>query len=190
MSNDDIANLGPLAPLVGVWEGSKGADEAPAVPDRSLARSDYRERLSLVPTGRVDNHEQVLYGLRYATTAWRIGADAPFHEECGYWMWDAENQQVTRCFVVPRGITVIAGGTVQADARTFELEATRGSLVYGICSNPFLDQKFLTIEYRFGVTINDDGSFRYESDTVMKLEGKDEPFHHVDSNTLRRVSDA
>ncbi|MEM7157482.1 MAG: heme-binding beta-barrel domain-containing protein [Myxococcota bacterium] len=190
MSIDDIANLGPLAPLVGVWEGDKGADAAPAVPDRSIANSDYRERLTLVPTGRVDNHEQVLYGLRYSTTAWRLGADAPFHEELGYWMWDAKNRQVTRCFVVPRGITVIAGGTVEPDARSFELKATRGSLVYGICANPFLDEQFQTIEYRFGVRIEDDGSFHYESDTVMKLPNKDEPFHHVDANTLRRVSEA
>ena len=64
----------------------------------------------------------------------------PFHEELGYWMWDAANQQVMRCFIVPRGVNVIAGGTVEADATSFELSADVGSETYGICSNKFLDE--------------------------------------------------
>jgi hypothetical protein len=32
----------------------------------------------------VNNHEQQLYGLRYATMAWRLGEDAAFHEDAGY----------------------------------------------------------------------------------------------------------
>ncbi len=157
MSNEDIENLGPLAVLAGEWEGDKGADVAPAVPDRGVAKTSFRERISFTPIGRVDNHEQVLYGLRYSTTAWPQGADAPFHEEVGYWLWDAEREQVMRCFIVPRGVSVIAGGTAQADARSFSLEARVGSETYGICSNRFLDEQFKTESYRLKVTIHDEG---------------------------------
>ncbi len=186
MSNEDDA-LGPLAALVGIWEGDKGADLAPAVPDRGEARSDYRERMTFESIGRVDNHEQVLYGLRYATMAWRVGADAPFHEEVGYWLWDATHRQVMRCFIVPRGVSVIAGGTAQADATSFSLEADAGSATYGICSNPFLEREFKTIRYTLTVSMLDADTLRYEEDTVMQVSGRDEPFHHTDANTLRRV---
>ena len=63
----------------------------------------------LDPFGPEHNHAQVLYGLRYSTTAWRLKEESPFHEELGYWLWDPAEKQVMRCFMVPRGVTVIAG---------------------------------------------------------------------------------
>ena len=46
----------------------------------------------------------------------------PFHTEVGYWLWDAATGEVLRGFVVPRGITVLAGGTAAADATEFTLQ--------------------------------------------------------------------
>ena len=116
--------LGPLARLAGTWEGDKGDDVAPSVPDRGVAKSTYRERIVFEPIGSIQNHEQTLSGLRYRTTAWRIGSDDPFHEEVGYWLWDPERELVMRCFLVPRGISVIAGGSATKGADSFALEAT------------------------------------------------------------------
>ena len=183
---EDIRNLGPLGPLVGVWEGEKGGDLAPA-DDRGVENNAFREHLVLDPIGCVDNHEQRLYGLRYATTAWRIGADNPFHEEVGYWLWDAGNKQVLRCFIVPRGVAVIAGGTAEPDATSFTLSAEAGSETYGICNNQFLETEFKTLRYDLTVTVNGDGSFSYEEDTQLRLKGRDDIFHHTDANTLRQV---
>lgn len=75
-----IEKLGPLAPLAGIWEGDKGDDTAPA-DDRGTEVNKFRERMTFEPFGPVNNHEQELYGLRYRTTAWRLGAEDPFHEE-------------------------------------------------------------------------------------------------------------
>ena len=182
-------NLGPLARLAGLWEGTKGRDVAPSVPERDIAKSNFRERIELVPIGRVDNHEQVLYGLRYRTTAWRVGAaeDDPFHEEVGYWLWDAANEQVIRSFIVPRGVTVLAGGTAKADADAFHLAAEVGSDTYGICSNVWLDGQFKTVRYTLDLTIESEDAWRYEEDTVMRVRGRDELFHHTDGNALVRV---
>ncbi|MCG8425545.1 MAG: heme-binding beta-barrel domain-containing protein [Proteobacteria bacterium] len=185
-TREELDNLGPLAALVGVWEGEKGNDVAPS-DARGTAHSKFRERMTFEPTGRVDNHEQVLYGLRYATKAWRLGADQPFHEELGYWLWDAGARQVMRCFLVPRGIAVIAGGTVEPGAKSFRLAADLGSETYGICSNKFLDKEFKTVRYELEVTVDDDGSLTYREDTQLKMKGKDELFHHTDENTLRKV---
>ena len=38
-------------------------------------------------------------------------------------MWDATAKQVMRCFLIPRAVTVLAGGTAEPDARAFELAA-------------------------------------------------------------------
>lgn len=179
--------LGPLASLVGTWEGEGGHDVSPSNTDRQPTISKYRERMIFEPTGRVDNHEQVLFGLRYQTVAWRIGADEPFHEDRGYFMWDAENRQVWRAFTVPRGNALIAGGTTDADAKTFSMEAKLGDPCYGICSNKFLDKQFQTVRYTLSIKLNDDGSFTYEQNTMMKMPGRESLFEHTDTNTLRKV---
>ncbi|HFE44611.1 MAG TPA: DUF1794 domain-containing protein [Nannocystis exedens] len=183
-------HLGPLGPLVGIWEGAKGTDLAPsATPetDRQLATSKYRERLVFEPTGRVDNHEQQLYGLRYAKTAWRIGADDPFHEECGYWMWDSACNLVIRSFAPPRGLVVLAGGNATRDAREFSLEAKAGSETFGICSSPFLIEHFKTVRFTVTIKVLDDSRLYYDEHTWLQMPGRSELFDHNDENTLRRV---
>ncbi|MDH3643586.1 MAG: heme-binding beta-barrel domain-containing protein [Gammaproteobacteria bacterium] len=186
-AQEELEQLGPLAALAGVWEGDKGNDRAPAA-DRGLEVNDFRERMSFEPIGLVDNHEQLMYGLRYATMAWEIGDEDPFHEEVGYWLWEPAEQQVLRCFIVPRGISVIAGGTVAGDASSFELVAEVGSDTYGICSNRFLDREFRTLRFEYRIDVHDNDSFSYDQDTQIEIKGKDELFHHRDANTLRRVS--
>ena len=186
MTEEIIKNLGPLTPLVGIWEGAEGEDIAPSG-GRGTEINKFRERITFEPLGPVKNHEQVLYGLRYSTTAWPLGKEDPFHEELGYWLWDSQEKQVLRCFIVPRGITIIAGGTVDPEAKSFELSADVGSETYGICSNIFLDQEFKTVRYELKVAINDDQSFSYEEDTQLKIKGQADLFHHTDKNTLKKV---
>ena len=125
--------LGPLAPLVGSWEGGAGLDLAPDEDDRrSTATSKFREVMTFEPLGLVDNHQQSLYGLRYTTFAWRIDEPEPFHQELGYWLWDADAKLIMRCFTIPRGVALLAGGHAEPDARRFELAAALGSTTFGI----------------------------------------------------------
>lgn len=187
MSQELLANLGPLAPLAGTWEGDKGNDIAPDKDPKEKENNKYREHLVLEPFGPVNNHAQTLYGLRYSTTAWPVGQENPFHEETGYWLWDPEEKQVLRCFIVPRGVTVIAGGTVEPEAREFQLAAEVGSETYGICSNKFLDQEFKTVRYELKITVHDENCFSYEEDTQLQIKGQDKLFHHTDENTLKRI---
>lgn len=186
MTTNSTTELGPLALLLGTWEGAKGDDRAPA-DDRGVETNKYRERMIFEPTGVVENHEQRMYGLRYRTTAWRLDAVDAFHEEIGYWLWDAANRQLMRSFMVPRGVTVLAGGTVAADAKSFTLAADVGSHTYGICSNKFLDAEFKTVRFEIKMTIHDGNSFSYEADTQLQIKGQSAIFHHTDKNRLQRV---
>lgn len=188
IDEDAVANLGPLAPLAGVWEGDRGVDVSPCR-DGSIETA-FRERLTLEPMGPVVNGPQVLYALRYATTAWPIGEDDAFHEEVGYWLWDANARQVMRYFIVPRGVTVAAGGEAAPDDTEIVLRAEVGSEVFGITSNPFLDVAFKTVRYELRIGIDTAGAspvFGYAEDTVLQIAGSDELFHHTDQNTLHKV---
>jgi len=187
MSDENIRNLGPLAAFAGVWEGDKGKDESPDDDRVSIEHNAFRERIVLDPIGLVENHEQSLYGLRYAKTAWRIGVEDSFHEEVGYWLWDARAKQVMLTFIVPRGVTVLAGGTVEPDATSMKLSAEVGSEVFGICSGPFLDEEFKTVRYDIELRVNEDGSIWYAQNTQLQIKGQSEPFAHTDQNTLRQV---
>lgn len=182
MDEDMINKLGPFAPLVGSWEGDKGVDVSPSA--HGPVETKYRESLTFEPIGPVANGPQVLYGLKYATTAWPLGEEDPFHEELGYWLWDAETLEVMRCFMVPRAVTLIAGGHAEPQSRRFEMSAEAGSATYGILSNPFLDDAFRTVRYDLTITVHDDGGFSYSEDTQLKIHGEQELFHHTDQNTL------
>ena len=181
-----LSKLGPLAALAGQWEGAQGIDEAPAA-NRGIMSTPFRERAVFVPMGPVDNHEQMLFGLRYSTTAWRLGEVDPFHEELGYWLWDAAAGHVMRCFLIPRGVTILAGGRAAASDRRLSMVADVGSETFGIASNPFLDAEFKTVRYELEIVIEGEGRFRYAEDTQLRMKGRPEIFHHRDSNRLTRI---
>ena len=186
VDGDVVKNLGPLTTLAGTWEGDEGIDISPS--KTGPVETKFRERITFEPMGPVINGPQVLYGLRYTTVAWPLGHDKPFHEEVGYWLWDVQSQQVMRCFIVPRGVTVQAGGQANTQATIFEMAAEIGSETFGITSNPFLDQAFKTVHFKVTVTIHDHNRFSYAEDTQLKIQGLSEVFHHTDQNTLVRGS--
>lgn len=187
VSTDTLANLGPLAPLAGVWEGMRGTDVAPEA-DGPEKRS-FVERIELQPIDPANNGPQLLYGLRYHTHITEPGEVKTFHDQVGYWLWEPATGTIMHSLTIPRGQTALAVGQATADARSFTLKAERGTPGYGICSNPFLEENFRTDSFTITVTVNDDGTWSYNEDTVLMIKGQDEPFHHRDTNTLRKISE-
>ncbi len=185
MSDEIIKKLGPLAALAGTWEGDKGIDVSRIHSKETETK--YRERIIFEPLGPVTNGPQVLYGLRYSMTAWRLGEDDGFHEELGYWLWDAGNKQVLRCFMVPRGVLINAGGDAEADSKNFHLSAEVGSETYGILSNKYLDESYKTEKYTLDVIVHDDGKFSYKETTHLWIPVNKSIFFHTDENTLKKV---
>lgn len=184
---DDLSKLGPLAPLVGTWEGAGGLDVSFHHEDDQIGDTAYRERITFSAFGPVDNGTQCLYGLDYRMAVWRGDEVDPFHTEIGYWLWDADAKQVLRAFMVPRGTVVLAGGTAEADARTFTMTAEAGVEDYGILSNKYLLEHAKTVRYEVTVTIGDDGSLAYDEVSVLKMTHSDELIDHTDRNVLQKV---
>ncbi|MGA8724313.1 MAG: heme-binding beta-barrel domain-containing protein [Acidimicrobiales bacterium] len=185
-SPDTLANLGPLAGMAGVWEGLKGADQHP-VADGSESNQ-FVEHYELVPIDRQTNGPQLFYGLRYHTHITRPGEAETFHDQVGYWLWEPAAETVTLTLGIPRAQVLLASGPAVAGATDFELTATLGSEVYGILSNPFLYESFRTRSYRIHVTVHDDRTWSYEEEGVLEIPDRDEPFSHIDRNTLTRVA--
>ena len=183
---DTLRNLGPLAPLAGIWEGAKGTDRHPEA-DGPLEEP-YVEHYELQPIDPQTNGPQLLYGLRYHAHINRPSERATFHDQVGYWLWEPATRTVTLTLTIPRAQIVMAAGTAAPDAKTFEVAAKLGALDYGSLSSPFLNYAFQTTDFRMAVTVNPDGTWSYEQDTVLKVKDLGEPFHHTDRNTLTRIA--
>jgi hypothetical protein len=186
-SPDTLANLGPLRRLAGVWESDQGVDINPK-PDGPQRRV-YREHVRMEPIDAQANGPQLLYGLRYHIHINTPEEAITFHDQVGYWLWEPATGMVMHTLAIPRGQVAMATGQASPDADRFELVATHGSLVNGIVSNPFIEHAFTTLEWRIEVAFNADGTWSYDQDTVMQIQGQAEPFHHTDRNTLSKVGE-
>jgi hypothetical protein len=195
--DDTLGNLGPLRPLAGIWTSAEGADVHPVGPGSDITgpvvdgdeHNTFVERYELHPIDRQTNGPQLFYGLRYHTHIVKPGEAETFHDQIGYWLWEPAAHIVLHTLAIPRGQVLLAAGTAEPDAREFEVSATRGSEVYGIVSNPFLDSAFQTVSFRMRVTVNDDGTWSYEEHTAMRIPDREALVDHVDRNTLRRIGE-
>lgn len=183
-----VDEWGPLGALAGEWESDKGGlDTAFSHSEGKVLGSPYLEKCTMKPFGPVDNGDQHLYGLDYKSAMWRGDEENPFHTEVGYWLWDPATGEVMKGFVVPRGITALAGGTARSDATEFALKAVLGEGQYNIGENKYLAKNASTLSYEVTITVGND-TWSYDEVTMLRMKEFDEPFAHTDHNTLRRVS--
>jgi hypothetical protein len=142
VDGDTLKNLGPLRAIAGIWQGTPGQDVNPV--DGAEAQR-FIERIELQPIDPQANGPQLFYGLRYHTHILKPGEAATYHDQVGYWLWEPATGTVIQTLAIPRAQTAMAAGKATADAKSFELVATRGSETFGICSNPFLEYAFKTV---------------------------------------------
>ncbi len=182
----DGIDYGPLACLVGTWEGDSGMDVAPE-PDGD-AHSPYYETIIFEAAGDVDNAEtQDLVIVRYHQVVKRKSNDKVFHNESGYYTWEAEAGVVTQSFVIPRGVGVVAGGSAEQteNGATIKVAAALDSNDYSIVQAPFMRDNASTQSFTHSITVEGD-QLSYEETTVVDIYGK--VFNHTDQNTLTRKS--
>jgi hypothetical protein len=184
---DTLRNLGPLTGMAGVWTSAGGEDVHPTAggPEQQA----FIERYELQPIDPQTNGPQLLYGLRYHTHIVKPDAVETFHDQVGYWLWEPATGMVFYTLSIPRAQVAMAAGNAAPDAKTFRLEAVRGSETNGIVSNPFLERAFKTLQVTIEVTLHSNGTWSYEQDTVMAVADAKEPFHHTNRNTLRKIGE-
>jgi hypothetical protein len=185
MSNSESIDYGPLTNLIGFWEGDKGVDIAPE-PDGEETNP-YFETITFSTAGDVTNaEEQKLTALHYHQIVRHKSDGEVFHNETGYWMWDAENKTVMHSLHIPRAVGLIAGGTYggekDADGRTIlKVSAKLGDKDWGIIQSPFMRDKASTQSFEHQIMVGN-GKLSYAETTIVDIYGK--VFEHTDQNEL------
>lgn len=184
---ETLNNLGPLRRLAGIWEGQRGVDVNPKADGPETRK--YYERIEMQPIDPQANGPQLFYGLRYHVHINTREEDITFHDQVGYWLYEAATGLILQTLAIPRGQIAIAAGHAKPGDRKLVLKAERGQTEYGICSTTFLDLAFRTDSYQLTVDFHDDGSWSYVSDTMLMVKGRDEPFLHRDHNRLSKIGE-
>lgn len=180
-------DYGPLTVLIGTWEGDKGMDISPE-PD-ATEENPYYETIVYEEAGDLSNaEEQTISIVRYLQIVKRKSNDEIFHDQTGYWMWDAANKIVMQSLVIPRAVSLLAGGTssVNEASKTveFKVKSEADKADWGIVQSPFMLKKAKTLSY--------EGTFKIDGDKMIyseltKLDIYGRKFDHTDDNELVRV---
>ena len=185
MSERTDVDYGPLSGLIGVWVGDKGLDVAPD-PD-GAENNPYFETITYTETGNVTNAEsQCLSVLHYRQIVQRKSDNQVFHDETGYWMWDAKEEIVMHSLVIPRAVCVLAGVTYTGAKNTegsviMDVAATIDDKNWKIIQSPFMQKNAQTISYCQNIIVGN-GKLSYSETTVVEIYGK--VFEHTDQNEL------
>jgi hypothetical protein len=184
--SDDI-DYGPLSGLVGVWKGDKGMDVAPD-PD-GAENNPYYETIDYTACGDVSNAEsQLLAVVHYRQIVQRKSNDQVFHDETGYWMWDAGSGVIMHALTIPRGVSVLAGGvytgTKTPDEQVIlEVSAAVDDKDWQIIQSPFMQKNARTTAFHHRLAVGND-RLSYSETTIVDIYGK--VFEHTDQNELTR----
>ena len=187
MESSTEINYGPLTELVGVWSGDKGVDVAPE-PD-GTENNPYYETITFTAIGDVTNaEEQVLAAIHYRQVVFRKSDDKVFHDETGYWMWDAKENVIMHSLTIPRAVSIIAGGSHNCEKSTdgntiLEVSAGIDDENWKIIQSPFMQKKAKTIKFSHRITVGN-GKLSYSETTDIEIYGK--LFEHTDQNKLLR----
>ena len=187
MSNNTEIDYGPLTELIGVWEGDKGLDIAPE-PD-GIENNPYYETLSFTAIGDVTNAEaQVLAVLHYRQIVKRKSNDQIFHDETGYWMWDANTGVIMHSLTIPRGVSVLAGGRYNGGNTTegsivLEVSAGLNDKDWQIIQSPFMQDNARTTAFSHSIKVGNN-KLSYSETTTVEIY--DKVFEHTDKNELIR----
>lgn len=182
----NATELGPLQILIGVWQGQSGQDSSPE-PDGTETNI-FRERLEFNPVRPFSNaEEQRMLAVQYHQVIYRIKDNKQIHDQSGYYSWDEASQTLIHSFTIPRGVSVIAGGSCEVDHKNrhrFKVSASVGDAEWPISQAPFMAKKARTLSYT--QTMKVAGSeLNYEQTMLLDIYGRE--FEHTDANTLIRV---
>jgi hypothetical protein len=185
----DGIDYGPLAALIGVWKGDKGVDRSPE-PDGE-ERNPFYETIIFEAAGDVTNAEQqTLSVVRYHQVVSRKSNDEVFHDQVGYWLWDPADDSIVETFTIPRGVAVVAGGSLARPASldqelVFEVNADAASRECGIVQAPFMFKQAKTTAFTHTLTVKGD-EMQYSEITYLDIYDKT-AYEHKDVNTLQRI---
>jgi len=100
-----------------------------------------------------------------------------FHDQRGYFIYDAKNKTVYNSFCVPRATCVVAQGKAGS-------KMTLTAPVNGVAESSYMTKNAKTVGFTMNIEISDN-KLSYSQVTNLEIYGK--PFGHTDSGTLIKV---
>jgi len=180
-------NYGPLAQLLGQWIGERGLDTAPDA-DANPDKTAFIDELTFSPSGPAENaEEQQLVSVRYHHIVRKKENGLIFHDQIGHWIYEPKTNQVMHSLTIPRGVCVLAGGSVKENngETVFDVEANANSETFGIIQSPFMLEKAKTNAFKMRLTIKNN-QMTYDETMSLFIYGKE--FEHTDKSTLKKVT--
>lgn len=185
MTDEATVDYGPLTGLIGTWQGDRGIDIAPDKEDTE--RNPFFETITFEAAGTVTNAgEQTSSILRYHQKVFKKSNNEQFHDQVGYWTWDAADGSISNSFSIPRRVALVAGGKVTADDAegiTITVDAADGDKDWGISQSPFMRDNARSVSFNQILKLNAD-ELSYEETTVLDIYGR--LFNHKDKSRLTR----
>ena len=187
MSEELNIDYGPLTELIGVWKGNKGVDISPE-PD-GTEESPYYETITFTEGGTLSNAKsQTLSVLYYRQIVQRKSNNEVFHDQTGYWLWDAEEKIIMHSLTIPRGVCLLAGGNHTGKKNkngnfVIEVLADIENKDWSIVQSPFMQKNARTTSFKCKVTVGD-GKMTYSETIMLDIYGR--IFEHTDTNELIR----
>lgn len=184
----DGIDYGPLALMIGVWKGDKGMDIAPES-DGSIEENPFYEEVIFEPGGGVTNaNQQKLSIVRYYQKVFRKSNGEQFHDQVGYWLWDADARTIMFTMVIPRAVALVAGGSfdmaqLRDNAFIVQVSCEDGG-DWGVAQSPFMRDNARTKGFAMTMEVSGD-NMTYAQTTYLDIYGKS--FDHTDTSTLQRV---
>lgn len=183
----DGVDYGPLACLIGSWSGDSGMDVAPE-PDAD-EHNPYFETIRFEAAGDVTNaEEQTMSVVRYHQQVSRQSNKKVFHDQVGYWLWEAATGKVVQTLSIPRAVALLAGGSSKHEngKTILSVQASEHEGDWNITQSPFMRDNARTVAYRLSMVI-ENASMSYEQTTFLNIYGK-QSYEHTDRNDLSRLT--
>ncbi len=185
-NQNQFPEFGPIADLIGIWEGTTGHDVSPDDDRHKIEINKFREVIKINPSGEVRNHEQAVFALNYKLVATRLTEEKAFHEEFGYLLWEPVTSTLTRILIIPRGLSILAYGELDKDHKSATVASVSGSLTNGILGSPFLHDEFQMLKFECKYEWNAT-TLSYSQITVLQIKGMPKTFDHTQKNVLTKI---
>lgn len=183
----DLIKTSPLNELIGVWKGNMGIDLAPK--PKEDENNPYYEVLTIkaVDIDIENAEEQEMTAVMYHQVVREKSNDKVSHSETGYWIWDKNEDTIMCSFSIPRGVSLLAGGsfekTISGEIK-FSVSSNLEHPNWRIVQSPFLEKHAKTLSFKREINLMEN-TLSYSQETTLDIYGK--IFNHKDTNTLKKI---
>lgn len=195
MSSPEMMKEALIGELTGTWKGT-GVDVFPT--PQGPMRTEYSETTTFGEVFNTVNpggphNSQTLICVHYITKLVNAKTLEPMHQETGYWLFDSERGKFIKAIAIPRGISILAGGSYMMkdpgewppSSVWMNASANEGCQTFGISSDHFLTSVAPTTRFNTSIVWIGE-SLSYKEDSILKIQGQ--YVHHTDEATLSKHS--